>query len=116
MKWELNKLDSLFTKMSKDGLDTSSSLQWGFTFMALYKSQLNKVFNELEDYGYILSKMEYREQLSLWILYVTKVEILTYDKLHKRNLAFEELADYLGIHCYDGWDVQKIEDPDVESS
>ncbi|GAA3934944.1 hypothetical protein GO495_15045 [Chitinophaga oryziterrae] len=36
-----------------------------------------------------------------WRLYVT-------EKLHKRNLAFNELADYCEVGLYDGWDVEKM--------
>ena len=43
-----------------------------------------------------------------YTLHVSKVDILTPEKLHKRNLAFNELASYYSAIGYDGWDVEKL--------
>ena len=43
------------------------------------------------------------------MLTVSKIDILTAEKLHKRNIAFNELAKFCGIDLYDGWDVEKLE-------
>jgi hypothetical protein len=44
--------------------------------------------------------------LKIWQLCTTKKEILLADKLHRRNIAFDELAKYMNGE-YDGWDVSK---------
>jgi hypothetical protein len=35
-------------------------------------------------------------------------EILTPEKLHKRNIAFNELARHCEVELYDGWAVEKL--------
>ena len=44
-----------------------------------------------------------------WVLQVSKTEVLAADKLHRRNLAFNDLAAHCGVDSYDGWDVGKPE-------
>jgi hypothetical protein len=43
-----------------------------------------------------------------WRLHITKIETLTPELLHKRNIAFNELAKHCDVELYDGWDVEKI--------
>ena len=108
MKWELEKIENAFIKIESEGWDTKSPLKWGFTFFAKTQKELKMIYDELEGYGYSMEKLEYREDLTLWILYVTKVETLQPTKLHNRNISFEELANYYKIDCYDSWDVVRI--------
>jgi len=42
-----------------------------------------------------------------WTLHASKIDTLTPELLHKRNIAFNELADYCEVSLYDGWDVEK---------
>ncbi|MEH0154516.1 ribonuclease E inhibitor RraB [Limibacter armeniacum] len=109
MKWELSRIYYAFEKLSNLNWDTSNDLKWGFTFFAKSKTTLNKIFDELVDYNYHIDKFEKREDLDLWMLHVTKIETLLPDKLHRRNLAFEQLANSFDESDYDGWSVEKTE-------
>jgi len=55
-----------------------------------------------------LTSLERTDESNLWTLYVTKIDILSPEKLHKRNLAFDHLADHCCVELYDAWDVEKI--------
>jgi hypothetical protein len=43
-----------------------------------------------------------------WVLQVSKSEVLDPEKLHKRNISFNQLAEYCEVELYDGWDVGKV--------
>ena len=97
----------MFDKMSRDGFPIDDELKWGFYFVDRIKDNLNKLYDELRSYDYslmALKKMENGE----YQLYVSKIEKLSPDKLHRRNIAFNELADYCNVSSYDGWDVEKV--------
>lgn len=98
----------MFEKMSRDDFNTTMPLKWGFFFFDTDRNKLLKVYEELKDKEY---KLENIIQMNdkMWRLFTTKVEILTPEKLHKRNLAFNELAEYCSVALYDGWDVEKTE-------
>lgn len=106
MKWDISRVYVAFNHIEKVGWDTSVPLEWCFYFLDEDKSRLMKVYDELKDFDYKIDRIELLKDI--WQLVVSKTEILTPEKLHRRNLAFEELADYCNISCYDGWDVSKI--------
>ncbi len=108
MTSDINRLTHTFRNMNSDGFDTAGYLKWGFFFVDTNKEHLLAVFEELQGSGYNLGSIGEREG-GLWQLYVTKIDILTPEKLHKRNLAFNELAQYCSVQLYDGWDVERIE-------
>lgn len=98
-----NHFQNIFNDLAVNGIETSSLLSWSFFFFSKKKNYLKQVVNELDGYGYLteISKFdnEYR-------LIATKVEILTPQKLEKRNIAFAELANHCNV-LFDGWEVSK---------
>ncbi|WP_343307863.1 ribonuclease E inhibitor RraB [Chitinophaga niabensis] len=103
---DLDNLLILFEKIHKGGFDTSKELKWGFFFVNDNKEGLERVFDELKDHGYLMEKLESDDEE--WTLQVSKVDILTAEKLHKRNIAFNALAAHCNVDLYDGWDVEKL--------
>ncbi len=94
--------------MVKNGWDTNSPMKWGFFFYDKDKENLHAVYAELEESGYTLEDIyQVEDNDNYWTLNATKIDTLTPEKLHKRNLAFNDLADYCGVKCYDGWDVER---------
>ncbi|MBX2901186.1 MAG: ribonuclease E inhibitor RraB [Cyclobacteriaceae bacterium] len=106
MKSDLENIKAIFNKMSTDKWDINNDLTWGFFFVDKDYKKLSGVFEELKDKGYKKTKLD-RGDDGLWTLQVSKRETLTPEKLHKRNLAFNDLADYWEINMYDGWDVEQ---------
>ena len=103
----LDNLLDMFKKMNDIGFNTSAPLKWGFYFVDADKGKLQSVFNVLKDNNYLLEDI-YLSDDKNWTLHVSKIDILTPEKLHKRNNAFNELADYCNVELYDGWNVEKI--------
>ncbi|MBE9466634.1 ribonuclease E inhibitor RraB [Dyadobacter subterraneus] len=106
MESNLENLEELFKKMNNDNFDTTSILKWGFYFYGQSQETLQKVWVELTGHDYNLEELVDSE--GEWKLLVTKLDILTPLKLHKRNIAFNELAKFCGADLYDGWDVERI--------
>lgn len=107
MQVDLGRLERIFEKMLADGFNISDPLKWGFFFFDNDSNKLRRVFEELKDKNYIQEDLNEMDD-GKWRLYVSKVDILTPEKLHKRNIAFNELAEYCDVELYDGWDVEKI--------
>lgn len=82
--------------MERNGFDTSQPLKWGFFFMDPAVDPLQCVQKELEGHDYRLERLERTDDGKLWVLAVSKCEVLAVDKLHRRNQAFNDLAQYCG--------------------
>ena len=99
---EQDFISKAFSDMQENGWDINGPLIWGFFFISENKENLAKIFNELKDHNYKIE--EIRECDGKWRLWVSKVEVLTEDKLRRRKEAFNELAAYYNSE-FDGWDV-----------
>ncbi|MBO0360273.1 ribonuclease E inhibitor RraB [Hymenobacter sp. BT186] len=104
----LHSLHDIFSKMADEGWDTSLMLKWGFFFFDKDKDKLLSLFTELEGHAYQLEELHQASDAD-WVLHVSKLDVLTPEKLHRRNVAFNELADHCSVELYDGWDVGQIE-------
>ncbi len=104
MDANFERLSELFRRMEADGFDTGRPLKWGFFFFDPTEASLHKVLEELGSHDYVVEQFEETEDAK-WVLQVSKTETLTPEKLHRRNIAFNELAQFFGVALYDGWDV-----------
>ena len=84
----------------------SLQLKMGIFFVDSNKDRLSKVYNELKTKDYVLEKIYLID--GKWTLHTSKIDILTPEKLHRRNLAFNELGENCEVELYDGWDVERI--------
>jgi len=109
MECSLENIEHLFKEMAQNGFDTSKPLKWGFYFLSKDQNKLLEVYAQLEEKAYQQEEIRYTED-GMWQLFATKVDILTELKLHKRNMAFNELAEYCAVELYDGWDVERIQE------
>jgi hypothetical protein len=107
MKSDFGKLEAIFQNMADDGFDTTKPLKWGFYFFDQHKSKLVQIYNELRDNNYVQEGIEQMDDKS-WRLFVTKIEVLNAEMLHKRNNAFNDLVSHFDADLYDGWEVEKI--------
>ena len=107
MNSSINRLNETFIKMKADGFNTSHELKWGFYFIDNSKDTLQNIYDELKGNNYSLEEIRKINE-DEFLLHVSKVDTLTPEKLHKRNLAFNELAAYYSAIGYDGWDVEKL--------
>jgi hypothetical protein len=105
MRSDLKKLRAMFVRMKADGeLDPTKPLTWGFFFMDPTRKNLSKVAKELDGQDYVTASLHQTDE-GTWVLQLSRVERLTAEGLHERNVAFNELAERCGVALYDGWDV-----------
>ena len=102
---DLASVQSAFARLAADGVDLSQPLRWSFYFADATQEALLRVFAELEDHGYSLDELRQLEDGTGWLLHVAKLEVLAADKLHRRNVSFNDLAEYCEAALYDGWEV-----------
>lgn len=60
-------------------------------FFDTSKAKLENLYSELKDHDYVLEDLNLMDDHE-WRLYVCKIETLTPEILHKRNMAFNDLA------------------------
>jgi hypothetical protein len=105
MNADLDTILGTFERMRAGGIDLSAPLRWGFYFVDPKPEPLERVFAELEEYGYEIEALAQLENDTGWMLHVCKTEVLAPDKLHRRNVSFNELAVHCEAALYDGWEV-----------
>jgi hypothetical protein len=105
----LENVLEIFARMEADGWNTATPLKWGFFFVHSTKEPLNAVFAELKGHNYKVESLHQTDD-GKWVLQVSKTEVLPAEKLHRRNVAFNDLAEHCGVELYDGWDVGKAEE------
>ncbi len=98
-------INQTYSRMEQDGWDTKSPLKWGFFFISKEENHLKGIYSELADHHYEVEDVHQDEDAD-WVLQVSKVEALAADKLYRRCLAFNELAEAYQAY-FDGWDVGK---------
>jgi len=109
MQSDLNRLTEVFEHLKANGFNVNAPLNWGFYFIDQSKKNLASLFEELKEKNYTLEAIYKADSKDKeWILHVSKIDTLTPEKLHRRNIAFNELADYCDVEFYDGWDVERI--------
>lgn len=101
----LENTKAIFAEMKKNGWDVNAQLKYGFFFYCGTSQPLKNVFSELKGHGYQMDSIEKMNRQ--WKMVVHKVDTLNPEKLHRRNLAFNELAQSLDVD-YDGWDVEQL--------
>ena len=84
--------------MEAEGWNTKAPLKYGFYFVDSNKQKLQLVYNELKDSTYTLEKI-YLSDDKKWTLHASKIDWLLPEKLNKRNITLNELADYCEIEC-----------------
>jgi hypothetical protein len=107
MNADLAQTAAVFDRMEADGLNTSEPLKWGFFFTSNSPDALDAVWDKFADHEYSRESTHQADDRT-YVLQVSKIEALTAERLHRRNVAFNELADFCGPVLYDGWDVGRV--------
>lgn len=100
---KINHFIRIFEDLKSKDFDITNKLTWSFYFFNEEENKLRQVIKELNGYDYTIELSKFEDE---YRLVATKIEILTPEKLKKRNIAFSELADYCDV-LYDGWEVSK---------
>ena len=105
MESSLENIKNIFNKMKEEGWDISQAHKWGYFFVSQEEDKLKQIYRELKDRKYSLESIQQADDKK-WVLQTSKTEILAPEKLHKRNISFNELAEHYNS-IYDRWDVGK---------
>lgn len=93
--------------IEQSGWNLQEPHKWSYYFYDENRQALNRLFEELSDDKFQLESLTQSDDEE-WILHVSKIEVLTAEKLHRRNMAFNELAETCNVQLYDGWDIEKV--------
>ena len=107
MESSLLRLKTIFAKMVEDGFDVKNYLKWGFYFFDLDKTKLSILSKELQLHGYKYENLLHMDD-KYWRLFVSSIDVLSPEELHKKNIFFNKLASQHNVELYDGWDVEKL--------
>jgi len=105
MESNLESIKNIFSKMQENGWNISQELTWGFFFVSQEEGRLKQIYKELKDRKYLLESI-HKDDDEKWVLRASKKEILVPEKLHRRNISFNELAEHYDS-IYDRWVVGK---------
>lgn len=106
MKTSLESINEMYDKMSNNGWKINEKLKWGYFFFSKSETELKNIYSELVNHQYKIEEI-FKNENNYWVMQVFKIEILEPDKLFRRCVAFNELADCFNSF-YDGWDVGKL--------
>ena len=93
--------------MAAHGVDVSGLLNWGYFFMDNSRDSIDAIQAKLIAHGCRHESIHQADD-GTWVLQVSRTEALTPNKLHERNIAFNQLAASCGVDSYDGWDVGRV--------
>ncbi len=108
MNVDQETIEQMYFRMEQDGWDTTTPLKWGFFFVSKDEENLKGVYSELVGHGYEVGNIDVDEDGD-WTLQVSKLEVLGSDKLCRKCIAFNDLAEAYESY-FDGWDVGKAAD------
>jgi hypothetical protein len=99
----------MFKEMNGDGWDINAPLKWGFYFLDPDKSNLRLLYEHLKYDGYTLEEFSLIDD-EKWRMSISKIEMLSPEKLYNINIEFKELTICYQVQVYEGWDVIKVTD------
>ncbi len=98
-------IDTIFTEMEANGIDTDSELLYGFYFLDENKIDLEVLMDHLKTIDFKLARLEKLEDSDKFMLHVEKVAVFSRETLYYQELEMMDLAKRYNVETYDGWDV-----------
>lgn len=87
-------------------INMAETYTWQYTFTSRDQITLSKFLEHLLERGYSLESLN-QNNFVTWTMEVSKVEILSAEKLAKRNIKFIELVEDFKLQSYEGWDFKE---------
>lgn len=105
-KISLEKIEAMFSNMKSNGVNSDTTMLWGYFFTANKKDKFNQVANELKGKGFELVDIYQSEDKSYW-LHLERKEIHNAKSLFALDEELYAIADKYKI-TYDGFDVGNV--------
>jgi len=106
-KISLEKIEEMFTNMHANGVNTDTTMLWGYFFTATKKDNFDKVVNELKSKRFEFVETFQAEDKSHW-LHLERKEIHNAKTLYQLDEELYAIADKYKI-TYDGFDVGNVD-------
>lgn len=106
MSAELTLLHNLFRRWKNDGIDTTTSLKWKFTFYHASDEALFELYKELKHQNFVLHMFEQLDDNEFRLI-LSKTEVLDPEALHEIIIFLEEIAHRYDV-VYEEWDMEEL--------
>ena len=106
-KISLEKIQEMFSNMKSNGINTDTTMLWGYFFTSNKKDKFDQVANELKAQKFEFVEIFQAEDKSYW-LHLERKEIHNAKSLYQLDELLYNVADKYKIH-YDGFDVGNVD-------
>lgn len=106
-KITLEKIEEMFSNMHSNGVNTDTTMLWGYFFTATKKDNFEKVANELKSKKFDFVEIFQAEDKSYW-LHLERKEVHNAKSLYQLDEELYAIADKYKI-TYDGFDVGNVD-------
>ena len=106
-KISLKKIEDLFSNMHANGVNTDTTMLWGYFFSATKKDNFDRVAKELKDKNFIFVESYQADDKSYW-LHLEQKEIHNPKSLYQLDEELYAIAYKYKI-TYDGFDVGNVD-------
>ena len=105
-KIQLEKIEEMFSNMKSNGVNTDTTMLWGYFFTSNKKDKFDQVTNELKNKGFDFVEIFQAEDKSFW-LHLERKEVHNAKSLYSLDEELYSIADKYKI-TYDGFDVGNV--------
>ncbi|MGN7889098.1 ribonuclease E inhibitor RraB [Dyadobacter sp. 22481] len=106
-KIPFEQIESMFSKMKADGVNTDKTMLWGYFFVALKRHSFEQIKSELVVENFVFVKTYRGDKKDYW-LHLERKEIHNAKSLFELNEKLYRLAEKYEI-TYDGFDVGNVD-------
>src|SRR5690606_28598537 len=106
-KIPLEKIEEMFSNMHANGVNTDTTMRWGYFFTSNKKEKFDQVANELKNKKFELVEIYQADDKSYW-LHLQRKEIHNAKSLYAIDEELYVIADKYKI-IYDGFDVGNVD-------
>ena len=106
-KISLEKIEEMFSNMKANGVNTDTTMLWGYFFTAKKKDKFDQVSDELKSKKFDFVEIYQADDKSYW-LHLERKEIHNAKSLFQLDDELYEIADNYKI-TYDGFDVGNVD-------
>jgi len=106
-KISLEEIEEMFSNMKSNGVNTDTTMLWGYFFTAKKKDKFEEVVNELKSKKFDFVEIYQADDKSYW-LHLERKETHNAKSLYNLDDELYEIADKYKI-TYDGFDVGNVD-------
>lgn len=106
-KISLKKIEEMFSSMKSNGVNTNTTMLWGYFFTSNKKDKFQEVAKELKSKNFEFVEIFQAEDKSYW-LHLERKEVHNAESLYELDEELYKVAEKFNIN-YDGFDVGNVD-------